>query len=167
MSCTVFHESERLASTKKIVNTVRALILACLILFPSIGYSFDGYIDYFKRANVDVDKTVERRSAALGDGYEIKAAYGYKDGSILKGHFVGVFLVKDGALVEVIDVLPSKRNLDFFPIIREAGKFHAIISFVSDYGELAKRNYVFDLQKDKKLVEIVELPPEGIPEDLL
>jgi len=159
-------EPRRWASSQQIGDTMHALVLACLMLVPSISYSFDEYIDYFKSAKVDVDKAVGRRSAVLGDGYEITAAYGYKDATILKGHFVGVFLVRNGALVEVIDVLPSERNLDFFPIIGEADKFHAIISFVSDYGELAKRKYVFDLRKGKKLVVIVELPPKGIPKDL-
>lgn len=146
---------------------MRAVILVCLILLPSVGYSSDEYVDYFTQARIVVDDVVGKRRAAIGDGYEVRAAYGYPHGSALKGHFVGVFLVRYGTLVEVIDVIPSERGLDFFPMIREADQSHVVISFVSDYGELAKRKCILDLRRDKKLVQIVPLEAEGIRDDLL
>lgn len=146
--------------------TMRIVLLVCFVLIPSICCSSDEYIDYFKSAQLDVDQVIAGRSAALGSGHEIRTAYGYRLGRGLEGHFVGVFLVRNGALVEVVDVIPSERSLDFLPVIGEAGKSHAVISFVSDYGELAKRKYVFELHKAKKLVELIRLPAQGIPDDL-
>ena len=145
---------------------MRTVILVCLILLPSMGYSSDEYVDYFTTAQIVVDNIVGKRRATIGDGYEIRAAYGYPQGSSLKGHFVGVFLVRRGTLVEVIDVIPSERGLDFFPMIKEADKSLVVISFVSDYGELAKRKYILDLRRDKKLVQVVPLEAAGIPDDL-
>jgi hypothetical protein len=51
-------------------------------------------------------------------------------------------------------------------VIRESDKSHVTISFISDYGELDKRKYILDLGRDKKLVRIIPLPAEGIPDDL-
>ena len=145
---------------------MRTAIIACLILLPSTGYSSDEYVDYFTQAKIVVDDVVGKSHALLGDGYEVRAAYGYPRGTTLQGHFVGVFLVRYGTLVEVIDLIPAERGLDFFPVIQEADESHAVISFVSDYGELAKREYILDLRKDKKLVQIVPLEAQGIPDDL-
>lgn len=142
------------------------VLLVCCVLIPSICSASDEYEDYFKHAELDVDQIIGERSAALGCGYEIRTAYGYRLGSDLKGHFVGVFLVRSGSLVEVVDVIPSERGLDFLPVIIEVGRSHAVISFVSDYGELAKRKYVFELKQAKKLIELVRLPAQGIPDDL-
>jgi len=149
------------------MKMMRTAILASLVLLPSMGYSSDEYAEYFRDAEIIVDDIVGKRTAVVGDGYEVRAAYGYPRGSTLKGHFVGVFLVKDGALVEVLDAIPSERGLDFFPLIKEATNSHVVISFFSDYGELARRKYVLDLEGDTKLVQIVPLDAEGIPDDLL
>lgn len=149
------------------MRIVSTAFVACLALAVSANSVAADYLGYFKQAGIEVTKVVGQTGAPVGNGFEIKAAYGYRDDTALEGHFVGVFLVKDGALVEIIDLLPSERGLDFFPHIKEAKKSHVIVGFSSDYGELKKRKYVLDLTRQKKLVEIVEPIPAGIPEGLL
>lgn len=147
----------------------RVVILACLCVTPC-AYSFDEYVDeeveYFKSTNPAIDTVTGKREATLENGYRLSAAYGYPKGSSFKGHFVGVFLLRNASLIEVFDMIPSERGLDFLPIIEESSKSHVVISFISDYGELARRKYEFDLSKARKLIRIVRLPAEGIPDDL-
>lgn len=149
------------------MRIIQAALVAHLILVTSADSAADDYLSYFKKANVEVTEVVGQTGSPIGNGFEIKAAYGYRPEIALEAHFVGVFLIKDGAFVEVIDLLPSERGLDFFPDIKEANKSYVVLSFRSDYGELKKRKYVLDLTKEKKLVEVIELVPAGIPDDLL
>ena len=148
----------------RIISTVFGTYLALVV---SADVAADDYVGYFRQAGVDVTKVVGQAGSPLGNGFEIRAAYGYSPGAALKDHFVGLFLIKNGAFVETIDLLPSERGLDFFPHIEEANKSHVVVGFLSDYGELKKRKYVLDLARKKKLVEIIELEPAGIPDDLL
>lgn len=148
------------------MRIVQAALVAYLTLITTGDSAADDYVSYFKKVNIEVTKVVGQTSSHIGNGFEIKAAYGYTPETALRRHFVGVFLIKDGAFVEVIDVLPSERGLDFFPRIQEASKSRVVVSFLSDYGELRKRQYVLDLTKEKKLVEVIELEPAGIPGNL-
>ncbi len=149
------------------MRIISKVVVAYLAFVVSVDAAADDYLSYFKQAGVEVTKVTGQTGSPVGSGFEIKAAYGYRPETAIEGHFVGVFLIKEGAFVEAIDLLPSERGLDFFPHIEEANKSHVVVSFLSDYGELKKRKYVLDLTKDKKLIEIIELAPAGIPDDLL
>lgn len=148
----------------RIISTVFGAYLALVV---SADVAAADYLGYFKQAGAEVTEVIGQTGSSLGNGFEVKAAYGYRRETALEGHYVGLFLIKNGAFIETIDLLPSERGLDFFPHIEEANKSHVVVQFLSDYGELRKRKYVLDLTREKKLVEIIELSPAGMPDDLL
>ena len=88
----------------RIVSTV---FVAYLTLVASTDVVAADYLGYFKRAGVEVTEVVGETGSSIGNGVESKAAYGYTPETAFEGHYVGVFLIKNGALVETIDLLPS------------------------------------------------------------
>lgn len=78
---------------------------------------------------------------------------------------IGIFLVKPDHIV-TLDVFPSERRYDFHPIIEELSITELIVSVRSDYGELKRIRYIFNLDSEPALVKRIELDPEGIPDDM-
>ncbi|PCI66001.1 MAG: hypothetical protein COB26_11985 [Piscirickettsiaceae bacterium] len=139
-----------------------------LVIFISLTvdvYASEEIVNYFNTES-NVDKIYSSQSKSINDEYTVVVAYAVNTKLSLLHHRVGVFIVNENS-VETLDLFPPVRIYDFLPTIKKLSTTELIVSFISDYGELKKVKYIINLQSEKKLVERIELKPEGIPDDLL
>lgn len=108
-----------------------------------------------------------RTEAPINARYSLIGVYGVPRkpmqdyGYMFEAQQVGIFVVdhKTDRVAITLDVLRSERAGDFYPHFEEVTPHDAIVGFESDYGELARKQYFFDLGKLKRL-KTVNLPPK-------
>jgi hypothetical protein len=89
----------------------------------------------------------------IDSGYNVTAVYGELNG---KKRTIGIFVVErpSNKIIITLDVFASPLH----PFVDKATSNEAILTFNTDYREIARKQYFFNL-KDSKLIRSNDLPP--------
>lgn len=133
-----------------------------------------------RKVNPDVSHISHRDTKRIDNRYSVSAIYAsavyktmqphYRLGAVpvelrpLEGQKIGIFVIDDASnkIVITLDVMQSERGHDFFPHILDTMGSETKVSFTSDYGVLAMKEYKFDL-KTMRLLEARRLPTPPRP----
>jgi hypothetical protein len=151
-----------------------ALLLSLLAGMGTYGAAPDPIdnlvISDLQKAYPHIQQIYYRSIRPIDRQISVFAAYALRDRDVcnkLDEHKIGIYVMdtKLNKILIKLDVIASERGCDFLPTILSATKSEAVVSFISDYGELAKRKYSFDLTK-KRFKSKSDLPVKGVPEDM-